>query len=236
MERPNIVSHAEWLAARRAHLAKEKELTRMYDGLREERQRLPWVAVERSYTFDAAEGPVTLGELFDGKSQLVIYHFMFGPGWKEGCPSCSLLADHVDPSVPHLGARDVAFAAVSRATIGEIEAFRKRMGWQFRWVSSHGNDFNRDYHVSFTKDEVAAGTTDYNFGMGAPFPIEEAPGLSVFSRDESGRVYHTYSSYGRGPEPFLGVYHFLDVVPKGRDEAGLPWPMAWVRHHDRYAR
>ena len=236
MEHPSIVSREEWLAARRAHLAKEKELTRLYDGLREERQRLPWVAVERNYTFDGAEGPVTLGELFDGKSQLVIYHFMFGPGWKEGCPSCSLLADHVDPSLLHLGARDVSFAAVSRATIGEIEAFRKRMGWQFRWVSSNGNDFNRDYHVSFTKDEVAAGTTDYNFGMGAPFPIEEAPGLSVFSRDESGRVYHTYSSYGRGPEPFLGVYHFLDVVPKGRDEAGLPWPMAWVRHHDRYAR
>jgi predicted dithiol-disulfide oxidoreductase (DUF899 family) len=236
MDHPSIVSRDEWLAARRAHLTKEKELTRLYDGLREERQRLPWVAVERSYTFDAAEGAVTLGELFDGKSQLVIYHFMFGPDWQEGCPSCSLLADHVDPSLPHLGARDVAFAAVSRATIAQIEAFRKRMGWQFRWVSSNGNDFNRDYHVSFSKDEVAAGTSEYNFGTGAPFPIEEAPGLSVFSRDESGRVYHTYSSYGRGPEPFLGVYHFLDVVPKGRDESGLPWPMAWVRHHDRYAR
>ena len=234
MSRPSIVSQAEWLAARRAPRAREKELTRLYDALREDRRQLPWVAVERDYVFDSPSGPVTLSELFDGKSQLVVYHFMFGPDWQEGCPSCSLVGDHVGPSLPHLAAKDISFVAVSRATIAQIEAFRKRMGWQFRWVSSNGNEFNRDYHVSFTQAERGEGTVSYNFGPD-PFPADEAPGTSVFARDEHGRIYHTYSTYARGGEPMLGVYRFLDIVPKGRDEEGLPWPMAWVRHHDRYA-
>jgi predicted dithiol-disulfide oxidoreductase (DUF899 family) len=233
MKQPKIVTADEWLAARKLLLAKEKELTRRRDELAAERRELPWVRVEKSYVFAGPSGKETLVDLFAGRSQLVVYHFMLGPGWKEGCPSCSILADHLDASIAHLAARDVTLAVVSRAPYAEIAPFQQRMGWRFHWVSSHETDFNRDYNVSFSKEEVAAGAFYYNYEMSG-FPSEEAPGVSVFAKDESGGVFHTYSSYARGGEPLIGAYHFLDMVPKGRDEEGLPWPMAWVRHHDRY--
>jgi predicted dithiol-disulfide oxidoreductase (DUF899 family) len=233
MNQPKIVSPEEWLTARKALLAKEKELTRQRDELAEQRRTLPWVRVEKSYVFDGPSGKQSLGDLFAGRSQLVVYHFMMGPGWQEGCPSCSLVSDHLDASVVHLAARDVSLAVVSRAPYAEIAPFQQRMGWRFHWVSSHDSDFNRDYHVSFSKEEVAAGGFYYNYAM-TGFPAEEAPGTSVFTKDASGAIFHTYSEYARGGEPSLGVYHFLDMVPKGRAEDGLPWPMAWVRHHDRY--
>jgi predicted dithiol-disulfide oxidoreductase (DUF899 family) len=233
MNPPKIASRDEWLAARQALLAKEKRLTRASDELAAERRALPWVPVEKAYVFDGPAGKQTLSDLFAGRSQLVVYHFMLGPGWKEGCPSCSLLSDHLDGALVHLAARDVTLTVVSRAPYAEIAPFKERMGWRFPWVSSFESDFNRDYHVSFSKEEVATGEFYYNYGMNG-FPSEEAPGLSVFAKDASGALFHTYSSYARGGEPFIGAYHFLDLVPKGRDEAGLPWPMAWVRHHDRY--
>jgi predicted dithiol-disulfide oxidoreductase (DUF899 family) len=233
MKQQKIVSAEEWTAARKQLLAKEKELTRQQDALAEERQALPWVRVEKSYVFEGPSGKQSLSDLFAGRSQLLVYHFMFGPGWKEGCPSCSLLADHLDGSTVHLAARDVTLSAVSRAPYAEIAPFKQRMGWRFPWVSSHGSDFNRDYHVSFSKEEVATGSFYYNFGMSG-FPSEEAPGISVFTKDESGTIFHTYSSYARGGEPIIAAYALLDMVPKGRAEAGLPWPMAWVRHHDKY--
>lgn len=233
MKQPNIVSPAEWLAARKQLLDKEKELTRRMDALAVERQALPWVRVEKNYEFEGPDGKRSLSELFAGRSQLVVYHFMLGPGWNEGCPSCSLLVDHVDGASAHLGARDVTLTLVSRAPWAEIARFRERMGWRLPWVSSHGTDFNRDFHVSFTKDEVAAGSFYYNYASNG-FPSEEGPGLSVFAKDDSGAIFHTYSTYARGAEPLLGAYYLLDIVPKGRDERGLPWPMAWVRHHDRY--
>lgn len=231
---PKVVSRAEWLVARKNLLAKEKELTHQRDALAAERRKLPWVRVEKQYVFDALGGKKTLAELFDGRSQLVVYHFMFGPEWKEGCPSCSMAADHFDGSILHLAQRDVTLVAVSRAPVSEIQAFQKRMGWRFQWVSSCGNDFNSDYRVSFTKDEIAKGKC-YNFDTSG-FPSEEAPGLSVFYKDAAGNIFHTYSTYGRGLEELLGPYTFLDRVPKGRDEAAMsPHPMAWVRHHDRYS-
>jgi len=228
-----IVSRDEWLAARKQHLSKEKEFTRMRDRLSAERRNLPWVKVEKLYVFDGPGGRQTLADLFDGRSQLVIYHFMFGPGWEEGCPICSMAVDGFDGNVVHLAQRDVTLLAVSRAPLPQIETFKKRMGWRFRWVSSHGNDFNRDYHVSFTPDEMAAGKVYYNYGL-SEYPSEEAHGISVFHKDEAGAVFHTYSSYARGPEMLLGAYYILDLVPKCRDETALPWTMAWVRHHDRY--
>ncbi|HKX29718.1 MAG TPA: thioredoxin family protein, partial [Blastocatellia bacterium] len=228
-----IVSREAWLEARKAHLVKEKELTRQRDELSRQRRELPWVKVEKNYLFDGPNGKETLADLFDGRSQLIVYHFMLGPDWKEGCPSCSLLADHIDGSLPHLQARDVTLIAVSRAPQPQIEAFKKRMGWRFKWVSSFGNDFNYDYHVSFTKDEMAVGQVYYNYTM-QEFGSEEAPGVSVFYRDAAGAVFHTYSSYGRGGDLFLGAYNYLDLTPKGRDEGGLTFSMAWVRHHDRY--
>lgn len=229
-----IVSHDEWLMARRAHLTREKELTRLRDQLSAERRQLPWVKVEKNYVFDSSSGSRTLGELFAGQSQLILYHFMFGPGWEEGCKSCSFLADHLDGARVHLAQRDVALAVVSRAPLPDLLAFRQRMGWQFPWYSSFGSDFNLDYHVSFTPDEMAAGKVDYNYGL-TDFSVEEGPGLSVFYKDGSGNIYHTYSTYARGLDILLGTYNFLDLVPKGRDEDGLSFTMDWVRHHDRYA-
>jgi predicted dithiol-disulfide oxidoreductase (DUF899 family) len=228
-----IVSPETWLQARRALLAKEKELTRLRDELSRMRRDLPWEKVEKSYVFDGPDGAETLADLFAGRGQLIVYHFMFGPEWPEGCPSCSMVADHLDGSVVHLAQRDVTLIAVSRARRPQIEAFQQRMGWRFKWVSSFGNDFNRDYGVSFTSEEMAQGKVPYNYGLNA-FPSEEAPGVSVFSRTESGEIFHTYSAFARGVEELLGVYGLLDLTPKGRDEAGLPFPMAWVRHHDRY--
>jgi predicted dithiol-disulfide oxidoreductase (DUF899 family) len=230
-----VVSNAAWLEARKAFLAKEKELTRMRDELSRQRMQLPWERVEKNYVFDGPNGRETLADLFAGKSQLIIYHFMMGPGWPEGCPSCSLLADTIDGCVAHLAERDVTLMAVSRAALPEIEAFKKRMGWRFKWVSSNGSDFNWDYHVSFTKEDAANGTTYYNYAV-QPFPSEEAPGTSVFYKDESGDIFHTYSSYARGGDHLIGAYNYLDLAPKGRDEDGLDFTMSWVRHHDRYEK
>jgi predicted dithiol-disulfide oxidoreductase (DUF899 family) len=233
MQAPRQASREEWLEARKALLEKEKALTRARDAVSAERRALPMVKVDASYVFDTPDGPRTLAELFDGRSQLLVYHFMMGPGWKEGCPSCSLLADHIDASLVHLAHRDVTLVVVSRATLPEINAFRRRMGWNFTWVSSNRNTFNRDYHVSFTDDEIASGRAEYNYAANG-FPAPEAPGVSVFLKDPSGQVFHTYSSYARGGEPLIGVYQYLDLVPKGRDEDHLAFSMAWVRHHDRY--
>ncbi len=233
-QQPKIVLKEEWLAARQQLLAKEKKLTRERDALAVERRKLPWVRVEKNYVFDSPTGKKTLAELFDGRSQLMIYHFMFGPDWEAGCPSCSIVGDHIGGSVTHLANRDVTLLAVSRAPLAKIEAFKNRMGWRFKWYSSLGSDFNRDYNVSFSKDEVASGKMYYNYKTQL-FPSEEGPGASIFYKDANGSIFHTYSSYGRGLEPVMGVYNWLDLAPKGRDEEGQkPHPMAWVRHHDRY--
>jgi predicted dithiol-disulfide oxidoreductase (DUF899 family) len=227
-----IVSQEAWLAARKTHLAKEKEFTRLRDQLSAERRALPWTRIEKPYTFEGPDEPRTLAELFNGRSQLIIYHFMLGPGWEQGCASCSFLADHIDGALIHLAHRDVTLLAVSRAPLAEIEAFKRRMGWRFPWLSSHGSDFNADFHVSFTKEQLAAGNVDYNYSLVGGF--DELPGLSVFYKDENGDVFHTYSTYARGLDMLVGTYNYFDLVPKGRNEAQLPWTMAWVRHHDRY--
>jgi predicted dithiol-disulfide oxidoreductase (DUF899 family) len=229
-----VVSNAKWLEARKEFLVKEKQLTRMRDELSRERMELPWERVEKNYVFDGPNGKETLADLFGGKSQLLIYHFMFGPGWAEGCPSCSLISDNIDGSLVHLAARDVAMAVVSRATWPEIEAFKKRMGWKFRWVSSNANDFNWDYHVSFSQEEADKGTMYYNYAV-SQFPSTEGPGVSAFYKDESGEIFHTYSTYARGGDALINTYNYLDLAPMGRHEAGLSFPMAWVRHHDKYA-
>src|SRR3984893_6768032 len=208
---PKVVSRAEWIAARKQLLKEEKEVTRLRDLLSQQRRELPWVKVDKNYVFDAPGGKKTLADLFEGRSQLIVYHFMFGPEWKEGCPSCSFNMDHTDGALVHLAQRDVAFAAISRAPLPQIEAFKKRMGWRFRWVSSNQNDFNRDYHVSFTKDEMAKGKVYYNYDM-IEFPSEEAPGLSVFYKDPTGDIFHTYSTYARGSEIAVGTYSYLDLV------------------------
>jgi predicted dithiol-disulfide oxidoreductase (DUF899 family) len=235
MERHRIVSREDWLIARKAHLADEKAFTRARDALAESRRALPWARVEQPYAFDTPSGRQTLPDLFGGKSQLIIYHFMLGPGWDAGCPSCSLLADHFDGAVIHLAQRDVSFAVVSRAPLAEIEAFRRRMGWRFTWVSSFGSDFNYDYQVSASPAEKSGGKIIYNYELIDEFPSDERPGVSVFYKNDAGEVFHTYSSYGRGLDILIGAYNFLDLAPKGRDEGALAWPMAWVRHHDRYA-
>ncbi len=231
-ENPTVVSQEKWLAARRELLREEKELTKLRDQLAAHRRELPWVKLDKPYVFESPTGPVTLADLFEGRSQLIVYHFMFGPGWEEGCKSCSYVSDHLAPAVVHLKARDVSFAAVSHAPLAEFAPFKQRMGWAFNWVSSHGNDFNRDYHVSFTAEEMARGKVYYNYGM-MEFPVEEAPGLSVFARTRSGDLYHTYSTYSRGLDSLIGTYTLLDLVPKGRDE-GSDATMSWVRYHDRY--
>jgi predicted dithiol-disulfide oxidoreductase (DUF899 family) len=233
MEPHQVVTQTEWLAARKAYLAIEKKFTAARDELSRQRRALPWVQLDTSYVFEGPNGKETLAELFGGASQLIVYHFMFGPDWEQGCPSCSLLADHFDGSVAHLAQRDATLLVVSRAPWPRIEAFRRRMGWQFKWVSSYGSAFNRDFNVSFTPDEVASGKAHYNY-TDRGFSREEAPGVSVFCRNGAGTIFHTYSAYARGLDLLIGAYNFLDLTPKGRDEAGLPWTMAWVRHHDRY--
>jgi len=232
-DHPKVVSEKEWLAARQELLNAEKEFTRQRDALSAKRRALPWVKVEKNYVFDGPNGKESLSELFRDKSQLIVYHFMLAPGWEQGCPGCSFLGDHFDGALAHLNARDVAFTAISRAPSPQIESFKNRMGWHFKWLSSNANDFNYDYHVSFTKEQIAEGKVDYNYAV-RKFPNEEAPGLSVFYKNEAGEIFHTYSTYARGLDILLGAYNFIDMTPKGRNEATLSSPMAWVRHHDRY--
>lgn len=230
---PTVVSRDRWIAERKTLLAHEKELTQLRDRIAEQRRALPWTRLEQDYVFDTPAGPRKLSELFQGKRQLLMQHFMFGPGWEQGCKSCSFMADHLDSMAPHLAQRDIALLAVSRAPLAEIEAFKRRMGWQFAWASSNGNDFNRDFHVSFTPEDRVDGEVFYNFHMTA-FPQQEAPGISIFCKDGAGEVFHTYSTFGRGVEVMMGTYNLVDLTPKGRDEAGLSYTMEWVRHHDRY--
>jgi predicted dithiol-disulfide oxidoreductase (DUF899 family) len=227
-----VVSQAEWLEARKGLLAREKEFTRLRDEINAERLALPWVEVDKDYVFETPAGRKSLDELFDGRSQLVIYHFMFGPDWEAGCPGCSFMADHFDGTLPHLNNHDVTLVAVSRAPLAKIEAYRQRMGWTFPWVSSFGSDFNFDFHVSFTKEELAKGAVQYNFTR---TPSEQAhdelPGFSSFIRDESGKVFHSYSSYARGSEEVLATLMILDLAPKGRNERST---LSFVKRHDEY--
>ena len=234
MEKPNVVSHEQWTQARLELLAAEKEFTRQRDALTHRRMAMPWERIEKNYVFDTTDGKRALAELFEGRRQLLVQHFMLGPGWEEGCKSCSYMADHTDGMNPHLRQRDVTFLAISRAPLAEIERFRRRMGWKFKWVSSNGSDFNYDFGVSFRPEEVAQGKVYYNYSDKWPYPHAELPGVSVFYKDETDAVFHTYSTYGRGVEVMMGTYNMLDLTPKGRDEDELKSTMQWVRHHDRY--
>lgn len=227
-----IVSRENWLKERIALLAQEKELTRQRDAVAAKARDLPWVKVEKSYTFDSPTGQKSLTDLFGPRSQLVVYHFMFDQTWSQGCKSCSFIADHYNPLVIHLAHRDISLVTISKATIDKIEQFRKRMAWTFPWVSGAHTDFGRDFGVSFTDQELAADSTLYNYTT-KPYPIRELPGLSVFFRDSLGSVFHTYSTFARGLENFLTAYQFIDITPKGRDEAETGG-MGWLRHHDRY--
>jgi predicted dithiol-disulfide oxidoreductase (DUF899 family) len=234
-----IATRDEWLGARKLLLAKEKEHTRVSDELNRQRRELPWVRVEKEYVFDAPTGKVTLAELFDGRSQLFIKHFMMGPGTAHQCVGCSLEVDHVDGLLEHLQNHDVTYAVVARAPIEEIEAVRKRMGWRFPWVSSYQSDFNYDFNVSFTREQVASGRALYNFKQAPEWAagVEDLSGDSVFYKDESGQIFHTYSTYGRGGEQFLGIYGYLDVMPKGRNETGPYHSLTdWARPKNMYGK
>jgi predicted dithiol-disulfide oxidoreductase (DUF899 family) len=233
VKKPTVVSPTKWLTARRALLRSEKKFSHLRDQLTKQRRALPWVKVGQDYVFTTPAGKKTLADLFAGRSQLIVYHYMLAPGWEEGCRGCSFVSDHFDGATAHLGARDVTLTAVSIAPLKEISAFKKRMGWKFPWVSSHGSAFNRDYGVTFTPAEIAAGKVNYNYAL-REVGIEELPGLSVFARDAAGNIYHTYSTYARGLEQLIGAYSLLDLVPKGRDEDALKQNMAWVRLHDSY--
>jgi predicted dithiol-disulfide oxidoreductase (DUF899 family) len=231
VERHKVVAHDVWLRARKAFLNKEKEFTKLRDKLNQQRRNLPWERVEKRYVFTGPDGRETLADLFAGRSQLIVYHFMFGPEWKAGCPHCSRWADNFNGVIVHLNQRDVTMVAVSRAPFARLAAYRKRMGWSFKWVSSHGSDFNFDYFVSYTADEMEKKRAYHNYEIGDP-GVSEREGVSVFYKDAKGRVFHTYSTYARGIDMFNADYHYLDVVPKGRDEGGRgPY---WVRRHDEY--
>jgi predicted dithiol-disulfide oxidoreductase (DUF899 family) len=226
-----IVTQDEWITARKELLKKEKELTRLNDELSRQRRQLPWVKVDKSYIFSGTEGKVWLSDLFEGRSQLVIYHFMFAPEWEEGCQGCSFLADHIDGANLHLAHHDVSVVVVSRAPLEKLLAFKKRMEWKFKWVSSLGSDFNYDYHVSFTEQQIAKNEVYYNFEYTKHDSGTESPGTSVFYKDAAGNIYHTYSSYSRGGDILIGAHHYLDLTPKGRNEDST---MNWMRHHDKY--
>ena len=230
MGAPQIVSRDEWLQARREHLKSEKALTRMHDIVMEERRRLPRVRVDKDYVFDTTSGEKTLAELFDGRRQLIVYHFMFGPDWEEGCTGCSFISDHIDCANLHLPHHDVSLVAVSRAPLAKFLPYKARMDWKFEWVSSAGSDFNRDFGVQFTPEQVASGEPLYNFGT-IPAPVEDLHGESVFIRNEAGEIFHTYSSYARAGDVLIGAHHWLDLTPKGRNEKST---MDWVRRHDQY--
>jgi predicted dithiol-disulfide oxidoreductase (DUF899 family) len=227
-----VVSPKEWVAARRRLLAKEKKFSKLRDQLHRDRRELPWVKVEKEYVFDTPQGRRTLAELFGGRSQLLVYHFMFGPGWKDGCPHCSFWADHFDGANLHLGARDTVLVVISRAPLKEIAPFKKRLGWKFMWASSFGNDFNFDFHVSFTPEELKSGTAIYNYAP-LDMDIDEREGVSAFYKDAKGDVYHTYSSYARGIDLMNTTYNVLDLTAKGRDE-NPEHSQDWVRYHDEY--
>jgi predicted dithiol-disulfide oxidoreductase (DUF899 family) len=228
------VSREAWTAARKELLAKEKEFTRLRDQLSRQRRELPWVEVDKPYVFDGSDGKATLSDLFEGRTQLIVYHFMFDPAWEAGCKSCSFWADNFNAIVVHLNHRDASMVAVSRAPYAKLAAYRARMGWGFKWFSSFANDFNRDYHVSHTPEELTARQGYYNYAWQKPY-ASEAPGISVFCRDAGGTVFHTYSCYARGLDMLNGAYHYLDLLPKGRDEASLPSHSDWLRRHDEYA-
>ncbi len=228
-----VVSHKAWIEARRKFLAKEKKFTRLRDELARQRRALPWERVDKEYVFDGPKGRETLPELFNGRSQLVVYHFMFAPDWDEGCKHCSFWADNFNGLGIHLNHRDVSFVAISRAPLEKLEAFKKRMGWSFKWVSSGQNDFNYDYQASFTPQEVESGAAFYNYSK-LDVGVSDREGVSVFYRDPSGAVFHTYSSYARGIDMLNIAYHYLDLAPKGRDEDGLEFTQSWVRYHDKY--
>lgn len=230
-----VVLSNDWIDARKELLKKEKEFTRSRDELSKQRRDLPWERIDKEYVFDGSNGKEPLSDLFDGRKQLIVYHFMFGPDWPEGCHICSMLADHYEPAILHLNQRDVTMVTVSQAPFDSLHAFRMRMGWSFKWVSSLNCDFNLDFHVSFTPEEQESRQEYYNYRVGAWPAPEEAPGMSVFQKDNDGTIYHTYSTYARGLDLFLNVYNLLDIVPKGRDEADLKHSFEWVRHHDRYA-
>jgi predicted dithiol-disulfide oxidoreductase (DUF899 family) len=227
-----VVSREQWLIARKDLLTREKELTRLRDEVSRHRREMPWVKIDKKYVFEGRDGRKTLADLFDGRSQLIVYHFMLGPGWEEGCKSCSYLADHFDGANWHLPHRDVSFVVISRAPLSEIQSYHKRMGWHFKWLSSYGNDFNFDYHVSFTEEDEKKGKVDYNYAM-QEFISDELPGLSVFYKDENGDAFHTYSTYARGLDSLVGAYNLLDLTPKGRNE-NPDSTMDWVRRHDEY--
>lgn len=227
------VSHEEWLKARLELLRAEKEFTRQRDALTRRRRAMPWERVEKPYRFEGPDGALSLADLFDGRSQLIVYHFMFGPDWQEGCKSCSFWADNFNGIPIHLNHRDVTFTAVSRAPWSKISAYKTRMGWSFPWVSSEGSDFNVDYHVSFTPEQLAAGKAYYNYAV-QPNTMSDQVGISVFCRNAADEVFHTYSCYSRGVDMLNGAYHYLDLVPKGRDEDGLKFSMEWLRRHDQY--
>lgn len=234
MQPNKIVSREEWTAARRALLAKEKAFTKKRDALSALRRDLPWVRVDKDYMFEGSDGPESLSDLFEGRSQLIVYHFMFGPDWEEGCKSCSFMMDHTTPALVHIRDRGVAFAVVSRAPLAKLRPFQERMGWDLHWVSSNANDFNEDFGVSVSEARAEAGSYQYNYEPDSSPAGTELPGLSVFVKDDEGRLLHTYSTYARGLDAFLGAYRFLDIVPGGRNEEGLSYPMEWIRHHDRY--
>jgi len=233
MARPTVVSRKDWLVARKALLTKEKKFTRLRDQLSQERRHLPWVKVDKDYVFDGPQGKETLSELFDGRSQLIVYHFMFGPDWDAGCKHCSFWADNFDKIIVHLNHRDVAMAAASRAPYVKLAAYKKRMGWNFKWVSSGDTDFNYDYHVSFTPEEEAKKKAFFNYKIQDP-GSSDREGASVFYKDHKGKVFHTYSTYARGIDMVNVAYHYLDLVPKGRDE-GKSGP-SWLCRHDEYGR
>jgi predicted dithiol-disulfide oxidoreductase (DUF899 family) len=228
-----VVSREEWLRARLTLLEREKELTRLKDEVAAQRQRLPWVNVEKGYRFETDRGPQALADLFEERSQLIVYHFMYGPEWESPCPSCCFVVDHLDGAMPHLNARDLTVAVVSRAPLMKLNAMKQRLGWKFRWVSSGSSDFNYDMQVSFKPEDIRRGDVEYNYAKG-PTPAEDLPGFSVFAKDDAGRVYHTYSCYARGCDMLLGTYNYLELTPNGRNEAGLNFDMAWVRLHDEY--
>jgi predicted dithiol-disulfide oxidoreductase (DUF899 family) len=228
-----IVSDEEWVKASRALLKKEREFTALRDQLSQQRRDLPWVVVNKEYVFEGQNGKQSLSELFDGRSQLIVYHFMFDPTWEAGCPSCSFWADNFNGIIVHLNHRDVTMIAVSRAPYNKLAEYQNRMGWDFKWVSSYDTDFNFDYHVSFTQEELAKKKAFYNYIAQDPY-LPEREGVSVFFKDPEGRVFHTYSAYARGIDMLNAAYHYLDLVPKGRDEVGHAFPQFWVRRHDEY--